>query len=248
MSRKVPVLLSVSEPEGSVWSNLLCVDQPLLCGHMSGLPWGRSSDHARGYSHEPTCWESKSQAVAGRLGQQQQTPEGMVPSARTGRHQLAEILRQPHLHPLCLSLSTTPLCKWGNSTFHATPSHQIAILNSRAEQVRPVSCLWLLLSELCAKENVTSRRNVTFWRRLCRGWTENLPSQSSALFLSCCSLSQEKNAVGEGAVKQEGEGRASFFWGAECGVWVSGPCAQPPLPAQPPGASSLHMSVAQSSP
>ena len=31
------------------------------------------------------------------------------------------------------------------------------------EQVRPVSCLWLLLSELCAKENVTSRRNVTFF-------------------------------------------------------------------------------------
>ena len=30
------------------------------------------------------------------------------------------------------------------------------------EQVRPVSCLWLLLSELCAKENVTSRRNVMF--------------------------------------------------------------------------------------
>lgn len=29
---------------------------------------------------------------------------------------------------------------------------------------------------------------------------------------------KKKNAVGEGAVKQEGEGRASFFWGAECGV------------------------------
>ena len=45
----------------------------------------------------------------------------------------------------------------------------------------------------------------------------------AAFFLSCCSLSQEKNAVGEGAVKQvessaEGEGRASFFQGAECGV------------------------------
>ena len=25
MSRKVPTLLSVSEPEGSVWTNLLCV-------------------------------------------------------------------------------------------------------------------------------------------------------------------------------------------------------------------------------
>lgn len=110
------------------------------------------------------------------------------------------------------------------------------------------SGLWelplVLLRTLCVKERTWHPGGMP---RLKRGFAEvgqeNLPSQSG-IFCPAAPCLKKKNAVGEGA-EAGGRGRASFFWGAGCGVWVQWTLCTAPTPSSATWGSSLHMSVAQ---